>query len=299
MAALGAASPTSRRPALHNLDASADAAHDASSTTSARSPTPRGPAFRSLGQASQTGDKAVKAAPPVIAQLERLRRRHAGARQEPRDRPQHLDDRKHAVEKDPRSPGRPGLHRPRGAAPVRLRPDDVDVDLTTRTTTSSRSARSSGRAPTTPTTTTLKKDPERSSSECGSRLGPNQPGLNYPDVTDARRPATPSAARRRKRADGDHGLPLPAVPAPVDPPRRGARGPATPSLPACRSPTPTVPTPTVPGLPPVDLPPLPGARQRHRPRSAPSPRPPCPSSARRPAATAQAQTRLLDYLLGP
>ena len=40
-----------------------------------------------------------------------------------------LDDRERAVEPDPRSPGRQGLHGPRGAPPVRLRPVDGDQHL--------------------------------------------------------------------------------------------------------------------------------------------------------------------------
>ena len=99
-----------------------------SSTTSARSPTrrarpsrrsarPRRPATRrSRPRARRRAAQHVRQGTPELGKNLAIIL-------------EHLDDRKYAVEKDPRSPGRPGLHRPRGAARVRLRPGDVDQHL--------------------------------------------------------------------------------------------------------------------------------------------------------------------------
>ncbi|HEX6621352.1 MAG TPA: hypothetical protein VF024_16960, partial [Solirubrobacteraceae bacterium] len=104
---------------------------------------------------------------------------------------------------------------------------------------------------------------------------------------------------------GDHDLPLPAVPAPVDTPAPSApatpAAPSAPSLPSVPTPsTPTVPTPTVPGVPPVNLPPLPGVGGTGgNDRGGSTPVLPLPKLSARTSRDPQAQTRLLDYLLKP
>ena len=207
-------------PALHNLDASAEQLDELLR--------PARPVRRRLAaglprrwaSASKTGDRAVKAAPPVDRPARRLRAGHARARQEPRDRPRAPRRPQARRREGPAQPRRPGLHRPRGAAAVRLRPDDVDVDLRPEQPHPQdrrlrRAVRRLRRAQ-----ETLKKDPSLEQRVRLAASGPIQPGLNYPDVDPARdaRRGQASAAPR-KRADGDHDLPLPAVPAP----RRHAR----------------------------------------------------------------------------
>jgi virulence factor Mce-like protein len=106
MAALGDASEA-QTPALQNLNASADQLatfleqlKPLSESTQVN--------LRSLAEASRKGRPAVKAAQPVVAELNR------GTRQAPELANnsaivfEHLNDRKNAVEKDPRSPGGQG-----------------------------------------------------------------------------------------------------------------------------------------------------------------------------------------------
>ena len=283
--------------ALHNLDASSQQLTTFFDQLGPFADASR-PAFRSLGQASKTGDRAVKAAPPVIAQLGAF---SAGAPELGKNLSmvlQHLDDRKYAAEKDPRSPGGQGYT---GLEALL----QYAYDQTTSTSIFDQNnhilkiGAFVGPCADYASEETLKKDPSLE-TQCGSRLGPIQPGLNYPDVTKR---ATPEAAKERgaqKRADGDHDLPLPAVPAPVDPPAPPA-APAAPSVPAVPTPsTPTVPTPTVPGVPPITLPPLPGTGGGNdRGGSSPIPPLPLPKLSAKTSNDPQAQTRLLDYLLSP
>jgi virulence factor Mce-like protein len=260
------------------------------------------PAFRSLGSASKTGDRAVKAAPPVISQLGAFASGTPELGKNLSIVLQHLDDRKYAVEKDPRSPGGQGYT---GLEALL----QYTYDQTTSTSIFDQNnhilkiGAFAGPCADYASEETLKKNPDLE-TQCGSRLGPVQPGLNYPDVT--KRAAQDAKDRgAAKRASGDHDLPLPAVPAPVDAPAPPAPAtpatPATPSLPSVPTPsTPTVPTPTVPGVPPITLPPLPGVGGTGgNDRGGSSPVPPLPKLSAKTSNDPQAQTKLLDYLLKP
>jgi phospholipid/cholesterol/gamma-HCH transport system substrate-binding protein len=290
-----------QRSALQNLDASSQQLTTFFDQLGPFADASR-PAFRSLGQASKTGDRAVKAAPPVIAQLGAFA---AGTPELGKNLAivlQHLDDRKHAVEKDPRSPGGQGYT---GLEALL----QYAYDQTTSTSIFDQNnhilkiGAFVGPCADYASEETLKKDPALE-QQCGSRLGPIQPGLNYPDVT---RRATPDDAKERgarKRAEGDHDLPLPAAPVPPDnlaPSAPAAPAtPATPSVPSAPTPsTPTVPTPTVPGVPPIELPPLPGTGGGNdRGGGTTSPLPPLPKLSANTSSDPQAKTKLLDYLLG-
>ena len=268
-------------PALRNLDASAEQLDDASSTTSARSPTPRGRPSARSASASQTGDRAVNAA--AAGRSPSSTRSRKGTPELAKNLAiilEHLDDRKHAVEKDPRSPGRPGLHRPRGAAAVRLRPDDLAINSSIRTATSSRSTLFVGRAPTTPNERdAARRTPSRERQlRLAPRPEPARHQLPRPDRRAApargarpraaqarrrqRRPAAasrPGAGRRRRRARRRPRPPRRRR-SPRRPPRRRSRR---------RPPEP----------PPVDLPPLPGTGGGPT-RAAPAPLPPLPERQR-------------------
>ena len=247
--------------ALHNLDASSKQLTTFFDQLGPFADASR-PAFRSLGSASKTGDRAVKAAPPVIAQLGAFA---AGTPELGKNLSivlQHLDDRKHAVEKDPRSPGGQGYT---GLEALL----QYAYDQTTSTSIFDQNnhilkiGAFVGPCADYASEETLKKNPDLE-RQCGSRLGPDPAGPQLPRRHQARRPRRPRTAGRRKRADGDHDLPLPAVPAPVDAPAPAApatpAAPSTPSLPSVPTPsTPTVPTPTVPGVPPDQ----PAAAARH------------------------------------
>jgi virulence factor Mce-like protein len=292
-----------QRSALHNLDASSKQLTSFFDQLGPFADASR-PAFRSLGTASKTGDRAVKATPPVIAQLGAF---SSGTPELGKNLSmvlQHLDDRKHAVEKDPRSPGGQGY-----TGLEALLQYVYDQTTSTSIFDQNNHILKVG-AFVSPCANyaseeTLKKDPSLD-RQCASRLGPIQPGLNSPDVT---RRATPEEAKERgarKRTDGDHDLPLPAVPAPATPAAPSAPSapatpatPSTPSVPEVPS-TPSVPTPTVPGIPPINLPPLPGTGGGNdRGGGSTSPLPPLPKLSAKTSSDPHAKTKLLDYLLAP
>ena len=115
---------------------------------------------------------------------------------------QHLDDRKYAVEKDPRSPGGQGYT---GLEALL----QYVYDQTTSTSIFDQNnhilkvGAFVGPCADYASEETLKKNPDLE-RQCGSRLGPIQPGLNYPDVDQARRaggqgPRGGQARRRRPR----------------------------------------------------------------------------------------------------
>jgi virulence factor Mce-like protein len=276
-----------QRTALHELDASSTELTELFDELGPFADASR-PAFRSLGGASKTGDRAVKAAPPVISQLAEFSKGTPELGRNLAIVLEHLNDRKHAVEKDPRSPGGQGY-----TGLEALLQYVYDQTTSTAIFDQSNHILKIGAfvGPCAPYASeeTLRKDPglER---RCGSRLGPTQPGLNYTDLT---RRATPDDARKRatrKRIDGDRKVPEPEVPAPTDVSKEAPSTSATPSTPA----TPNLPLPKVdPHVPNVPLPPLPNV-----------PLPPLPgiggggSSAPSSDRSSDQQT-LLDYLLKP
>jgi virulence factor Mce-like protein len=287
--------------ALHNLDSSSKQLTTFFDQLGPFADASR-PAFRSLGSASKTGDRAVRAAPPVISQLGAFASGTPELGKNLSIVLQHLDDRKHAVEKDPRSPGGQGYT---GLEALL----QYAYDQTTSTSIFDQNnhilkiGAFVGPCADYASEESLEKNPDLE-RQCGSRLGPVQPGLNYPDAT--KRAAQEAKDRgAAKRAGGDHDLPLPAVPAPVDEPAAPAPAtpdvPATPSLPSVPTPsTPTVPTPTVPGVPPITLPPLPGiGGSGGNDRGGSTPILPLPKLSAKAGNDPQAQTRLLDYLLKP
>jgi virulence factor Mce-like protein len=240
------------------------------------------PAFASLGTASKTGDRAVQAAPPVVSQLGAFSKGTPELGKNLAIVLGHLDDRSHAVEKDPRSPGGQGY----SGLEALLQ---YVYDQTTSTSIFDQSNHilkiGAFVGPCAPYASedTLRKDPSLE-KQCGSRLGPTQPGLNYVDMT---RRATPEDARKRatrKRIDGDRKVTQPETPAPSDVGKDVPQTPATPSTPS----TPNVPVPKVePNVPNVPLPPLPNV-----------PLPPLTVVGGGGSGTSD-QTPLLDYLLKP
>jgi len=245
--------------ALHQLDASSSRLTELFDRLGPFADASR-PAFRSLGSASQTGDRAVRAAPPVIAQLSAFSKGTPELGRNLAIVLEHLDDRRHAVEKDPRSPGGQGY-----SGLEALLQYVYDQTTSTAIFDQDNHILKIGAfvGPCAPyaNEVSLENNPglER---QCASRLGPKQPGINYADST---RRATPAEARKRatrKRADGDRKLPEPQTPAPTDVSKDVPQTPATPATPT----VPSVPLPKVdpsrPGvpLPPlnVPLPPLPG-----------------------------------------
>jgi virulence factor Mce-like protein len=106
MAALGDASEA-QTPALQNLNASADQLATFLENLKPLSESTQ-VNLRSLAEASRKGRPAVKAAQPVVAELNRGTKRAPELANNAAIVFEHLNDRKNAVEKDPRSPGGQG-----------------------------------------------------------------------------------------------------------------------------------------------------------------------------------------------
>ena len=106
MAALGDASEA-QTPALQNLNASADQLATFLENLKPLSESTQ-VNLRSLAEASRKGRPAVKAAQPVVAELDRATKQAPELANNAAVVFEHLNDRKHAVEKDPRSPGGQG-----------------------------------------------------------------------------------------------------------------------------------------------------------------------------------------------
>ena len=246
--------------ALHQLDASSGQLTELFDRLGPFADASR-PAFRALGGASQTGDRAVRAAPPVISQLAAFSKGTPELGKNLAIVLGHLDDRKHSVEKDPRSPGGQGY-----SGLEALLQYVYDQTTSTAIFDQSNHILKIGAfvGPCAPyaNEVSLKNNPSLE-RQCGSRLGPSQPGINFTDTT---RRATSAEARdrgTRKRADGDRKLPEPRTPAPSDVSKDVPQTPATPSTPAVPSvplpkPDPNTPGVPLPPLPNVPLPPLPG-----------------------------------------
>ena len=108
MAELGAAADA-QTPALRNLNASAGQLATLPRATSARSPRPAAPTCKLARRDAPQRPARRSRRPPTVAELDQGDRERAGARQQPRrSSSSDLDDRNHAVEKDPRSPGGQG-----------------------------------------------------------------------------------------------------------------------------------------------------------------------------------------------
>ena len=122
---------------------------------------------------------------------------------------------------------------------------------------------------------------------CASRLGPVQPGINFPDPTGSAPARAAQTRAMRKRAD-NNGSPTPPDPAPSAPGASNGNAPApdtTPSVPSLPA------HPTVP-----DVPGATGGGTKSSPTAPVLPKLPT-LSAKTSSADPQSQTRLLDYLL--
>jgi virulence factor Mce-like protein len=316
-------------PALRQLDASAPQLTRFFDLLAPFSQASR-PAIRSLGQAALTGDKAVKAAPPTVALLNGVAQGTPEVGKDLAIVLEHLDDRKNAVEKDPRSPGGQGYT---GLEALL----QYVYDQTTSTAIYDQNSHIfkvglfASRCANYADAEAVKKDPSLA-QECGSYLGPNQPGVTSPDATrfdDPQSDASKAVSRHRSDpAQRPPDAPKPPVePAPAAPSVPGVGGgggvkppvdlPAAPKLPAPPS-LPNAPVPCVTPLKPPAcdpaLPPPPGAPTTPGvptpPASVPgvttpvtpNGTPPLPghsasASASQPSG-AQSQ-QLLDYLLRP
>ncbi len=299
-------------PALQDLDASAQRVTSFLDELGPFAAASR-PAIRSLGQASITGDRAVKAAAPSVKLLDGVAR---GTPEVAKDLSLvlgHLDDRGNAVEKDPRSPGGQGYT---GFEALL----QYVYDQTTSTATYDANshifkiALFASKCGNYANAQSVKNDPSLI-RDCSSYLGPTQPGITTPDATRFDEPDPATARRVAARRTDRTPPPAPAPPAPAAPSAPAPQPPANEPAPA----PPTVPgvggaggvTPpgvTVPPVTPPSTPALPQLPNVPIPCVPPLQPPVCtPAGTTPPAAAAPAQSsngaqssqQLLDYLLKP
>src|SRR5919112_4129851 len=183
MAALGDASEA-QTPALQNLNASADQLatfleqlKPLSESTQVN--------LRSLAEASRKGRPAVKAAQPVVAELNQATRQAPELANNSAIVFEHLNDRKHAVEKDPRSPGGEGYT---GFEAVLQWVFDQSqaINIYDKNGYILKVNLFHSKCSDYQNLKTLKEEMAKDPSfykDCAAILGPNQPGITQPDPT--------------------------------------------------------------------------------------------------------------------
>ncbi len=285
-------------PALNDLRASADQLEELFNRLGPFAEASR-PAVDALGEASVTGDGAVKAARPVITQLRRTVR---GAPELSKNLAivlEHLDDPKNALEEDPRAAQASGRPAPTGYSGLESFLQYVyDQTLSTNIFDQNNHLLkvgliNGGKCADYADVPRAKEV----GTECAAGLGPNGPGINFPDTTN---PGTPAAARRRatgaKPVDPERGPGLPATP-PAAP--GGSDAGQGSSAPQGAAPTPEAPAKVgpieipqlLPGAPAVPAAPGVGGANK-------GPLGGLGLTAGRSTPDASTQDRLLDFLLG-
>jgi virulence factor Mce-like protein len=236
----------------------------------------------SLAEASKPGRRAVKAAQPSVAELDKGTQKLPELANNAKFVLSDLDSRTRATEKDPRSPGGRGYTGFEAllqyAFDQAMAINIYDANGFILKINAFVSKCSDYQNPES-LKKKLKEDPSFL-KDCFAGLGPNQPGITTPDptYTGARDKDKLSASSRthRPKKEGDENKP--ATPAP--------NLPQTPSAPSVPSPggLPPVPTPQLPG---VSLPQVPNTPNRPQVGDA------------LPDLGAQESDGLLDYLFGP
>jgi virulence factor Mce-like protein len=251
-------------PALQQLDASAPQLTRFLNLLAPFAKASR-PAIRSLGQASLTGDKAAKDAPPAVNLLNGVA---AGTPEVGKDLAivlEHLDDRRNAIEKDPRSPGGQG-YTGLEALLQYVYDQAESTAIYDQNSHIFKVALFASRCANYADADTVKKDPNLA-QECGSYLGPNQPGITMPDVTRFADPQSDTAkAVSKHRSDPTLPMPpalpvatpkAPVEPAPAAPQLPGVGGGGGVKPPAVKVPPKVPKVPAVPGAPSVPNVPIP------------------------------------------
>jgi len=246
------------------------------------------PAIRSLGDASVTADRAVKTARPTVDQLKAFAAGTPELGGNLATVLEHLDDRGNAVEKDPRSPGGQG-YTGLEALMTYFYDQALSTNIFDANTHILNVSIFGGECANYYDADALKKKPDIA-KRCGAETGPNQPGINFPDITEreGKYVASAQARARSRRIDGD--------PSPTAAPG-GAPAASGPALGSAGAP------PTTPGSPLTT--PLPAPAAPNAP-AAPSPTNAVDALTKQlglqaggDAARRRTQTQLLDYLLMP
>ena len=207
-----ATSPTSRRPALQTLSSAAPRAQDASSTELAPFADASRPAFRALGRG--VGDRAQgrrRRHPDRRASSSKFADGHAGAGQEPRDRSSSTSTTATTRSRPTRAA------RAARATPGSRRCSSTSTTRRCRSTSTTRARHILKVSPFVSDCAQLRRRPAGQGQRPAGRparatLGPNQPGINFPDGPSPR-------ARRQARRETRAALHRPRE---VPVPRRGA-----------------------------------------------------------------------------
>jgi hypothetical protein len=265
-------------PTLRNLDASAVRLRTFFARLGPFSEASR-PAVRALGRASVVGSPAVTAARPVVSQLARFAKPSPDVGGNLAAILEHLDNRDFAAEADPRSPGGKGYT---GLEALLQYVFDqlMSINLYNGDAHMLKVSPYVGECAHYADVQRLKENPALV-KECGAYLGPNQPGVNFPDPTAVAQPATRAHTRRTTAQTK----------------RPQAKAPeAAEQAPATKGPAPKAPLPPLPDL----IHKLPGLP------SLPEAKPKLPGLGgdgllgRLPGKRRASDRRaLLDYLLGP
>jgi virulence factor Mce-like protein len=245
MAALGRTADA-QTPGLRNLNASAKQLDELFNRLKPFADASR-PAFRSLGQASDVGKKAVVAAQPTIDQLNEFAKGTPELGKNLAIILEHLNDRSHAVEKDPRAPNGEGYT---GLEALLTYVYDQALSTNVFDSTQHDLKVSVFEGPCA-TYADIKRAKDPETKDCPAALGPNLAGINFPDQTNDGSGQARSTRRRAraKRIDGD------APPAPA--PQSSEPGPVQEQPQPQQDSKPSAGDGPVPALPPIQAPKLP------------------------------------------
>ena len=299
MAALGETADA-QTPALNDLRASADQLEEFLGRLGPFAEASR-PAIDALGEASVTGNGALRSLRPVVTQLRRTARGLPELSKNLAIVLEHLDDPKNALEDDPRAAKATGRPAPTGYTGFEsFLTYAYDQTLSTNIYDQNNHLLKIGAigggdcAP--------YADVERAKAvgdECRAALGPNSPGVNFPDTTDpgtaAARGAKDETPDLERRPGATPATPGGAAPGTADAPREGTQAAPGTAAPQAEAPARVGPIEipqTLPGLPAAPSVPGAGAGTGKGPLSGLGL---SRSSTRLDPTT---QDRLLDFLLG-
>ena len=252
MASLGSVA-RDQAPALANLDASAKQLKRFFDLLGPFAEASR-PAFRALGQASKSGNEAVLAAKPVVQQLNAFTKGTPELGKNLAIVLEHLDNRAYASEEDPRSPGGKGYTGLE--ALLRYVYDQVlSVNIFDSNVHILKVAVIPPNSPCAPYADVArakmlaKLAKPGDENDCAATLGPNQAGINYPDITN---PGNTSARTHHETSAAPPAnflQPTTSLPAPATPTK-----PAVPKPPALQLPKILPGEGLLPKIPPPKLP---------------------------------------------
>ncbi|MEA2274034.1 MAG: hypothetical protein QOI98_2742 [Solirubrobacteraceae bacterium] len=171
---------TEQTPALRDLNASAGQLNTFFKQLAPFADASR-PAFRALGSAAKAGDEAVKKARTTVSLLNEFGKGTPELAKNLAIILEYLDNRDHAPQKDPRSPGGNG-YTGLEALLTYIYDQVLSVNVYDANVHILKVALIGPNSPCAPyTDATQAKASKALVDQCSATLGPNQPGINYPD----------------------------------------------------------------------------------------------------------------------